>query len=232
VLDFGLVGVGRSKELSLTVSNAGGGILKGRATASRPFRLAGEKYSLRAGQSKSLTVRYQPSNAGTNTGSVLLSGGTPVHIALNGWARVPPKPPQKLRVVTPEDVRQADFIVRYNDERTSHVLKPRMTETFGKGEFLSIFEREGVQKLAATQPRREHAIIVLSKLALFFSFSGNVSRPEDDAWFRKLSVLVANLEKLGYGQLIFCTGDPDNEKELEGLPVVGIPQLEAVPSGG
>ena len=231
-LDFGLVGVGRTKDLTLTVYNAGGGILKGRATAPRPFRLSGGKYSLKAGESKSLTVRYQPSTVGTNTAAIVLSGGTPVQVALNGWARVPPKPPQKLRVVTPEDVRQADFIVRYNDERTSHVLKPRMIETFGEREFLAIFEREGVQKLAAAQPRRERAIIVLSKLALYFSFSGNVSGPEDDAWFRKLGALVATLEKLGYGQLIFCTGDPDNERELKGLPVVGIPQLGAAPSGG
>jgi hypothetical protein len=86
-LDFGLVGVGRSKDLKVTVRNAGGGVLKGIATVKPPSTVAGDSYSLRSGQSQSLTVRYRPTAEGTNNQSLLLTGGSAAIVPVMGSAR-------------------------------------------------------------------------------------------------------------------------------------------------
>jgi len=65
-LDFGLVPVGGSKDLNFTVQNTGGGTLDGSCTTDAPFSLPeGCAFSLLAGQSKQVKVRFSPPSVGT-----------------------------------------------------------------------------------------------------------------------------------------------------------------------
>jgi hypothetical protein len=133
-LDFGLVGVGRTKELAFTVQNVGGGVLKGKANVTGPFGVASDSYSLRSGQSASLTVRYTPTAEGTNRQSIVFSGeGSTATVPVIGSARIPPSPPGKLSVVSKRPERfaegeAADLIVRYYSDDTSYLLKPSMMD--------------------------------------------------------------------------------------------------------
>ena len=71
-LDFGAVSVGSSKDLILTVSNAGGGSLTGTASGTATFSVvSGGAFSLTAGQSQDVTVRFTPTTS-TAFGSQLL----------------------------------------------------------------------------------------------------------------------------------------------------------------
>ena len=216
VLDFGLVGVRRTKDLTVTVSNAGGGKLKGTATAASPFSVVGDAYALKAGQSKSLTVRYKPSAPGTNTGSILLSGGTPAQVLLTGWARMPPEPPGKLRVVTryvtEYEVKQADFILHYWSDLTSYVLKPPVMDRTVGAQFYSIYGRADVLKLAAARPGRALALIAVT----YFP---------DSAAEETVKLAWANdLQSLGYKEIIFCRGNPNKVDQIIGLEVLNGPQ--------
>ncbi|MBI4589188.1 MAG: choice-of-anchor D domain-containing protein [Candidatus Rokubacteria bacterium] len=70
-LNFGNVPVGSSADLDLTVKNAGGDVLMGSASTSAPFSIAsGGSYSLPAGQSQTVTVRFSPTAAGAFAGNV------------------------------------------------------------------------------------------------------------------------------------------------------------------
>ena len=116
-LQFGLVGVGRTKDLTLTVQNVGDGKLVGAATVEGPFTISGSKYSLRSGQSKVLKVRYRPTAEGTNSKLLVLSGETAVTVPVSGVARTPPPPPGKLKTTSRPALRfdeedAADFVAR------------------------------------------------------------------------------------------------------------------------
>ena len=212
-MDFGLVGVRRTKDLTLTVSNVGGGILKGTATAAGSFSIKGDNtYSLNGGQKKSLNVRYMPSAPGTNTDSIILSGGTTAQVLVTGWARMLPEPPQKLRVVTEAEVKLADFIVRYYDDRTSYMLKPPMKDRTAGADYYSICERADVLKLAAAQPGRELALVVIVHYP-----SSASEEPAKLAW-------ANDLQSLGYKGIIFCRGG-DKVDRIVGLEVRNDPQV-------
>src|SRR5439155_1176303 len=72
---FGGVRVGGSEDLTFTVQNTGGGVVSGTATAGAPFLVvSGGSYSLSAGQSQRVTVRFSPSSAGTFSSNVTFSG--------------------------------------------------------------------------------------------------------------------------------------------------------------
>ena len=210
VLDFGLVGVGRTKDLTLTVQNVGGGALKGTVAAAGPFSVVGGGYSLKGGQSKPLTVRYQPSSPGTNSGTLTFSGAGAAQVPVIGWARIPPPPPRNLRALTAEDEKQTDFIVRYTDDRTSYVLKPPMME----GQFRTICPRDRVLKAAADQPRRDQALVVLIHYTDL-----TLEQDVKVGW-------VKALEKLGYKRVLFCRSR--NGLEVIGLPVVGASQVTSL----
>ncbi|MDE2059384.1 MAG: IPT/TIG domain-containing protein [candidate division NC10 bacterium] len=78
-LDFGVILVGTSKDLTFTVTNTGGGTLTGSASASIPFSIVPpDSFSLTAGQSQNITVRFSPTSAGTFTSnvSVTSNGGS------------------------------------------------------------------------------------------------------------------------------------------------------------
>jgi len=85
-LDFGSVTAGQSKDLSLTVRNAGGGTLTGTAVTSSPFGVvSGASLSLGAGLSQTITVRFTPPQSGGYGGTLLVTtnAGTAT-VALGG----------------------------------------------------------------------------------------------------------------------------------------------------
>src|SRR5262249_52098997 len=62
-IDFGQVPVGQTKDLTLTVTNTGGGVLAGSVGPSTcsVFSFVGStSYSLGAGQSQAITIRFTP----------------------------------------------------------------------------------------------------------------------------------------------------------------------------
>jgi hypothetical protein len=83
-LDFGTVTVGSTRDLAFTISNSGGGTLDGAISetcADYSIVSGGGAYSLGAGQSRIVTVRFAPTSAGAHpctieTGSALCSDVT------------------------------------------------------------------------------------------------------------------------------------------------------------
>lgn len=74
-LNFGSIYVFNSADLDFTVKNTGGGVLIGTATASPPFSIvAGASYSLSAGQSQNVTVRFSPTSASSFASNVTFTG--------------------------------------------------------------------------------------------------------------------------------------------------------------
>ena len=64
-LNFGQVALGQSVDLTCTITNTGTGILTGSATTVPPFSLASsDTFTLPAGQSQSVVVRFTPDRAG------------------------------------------------------------------------------------------------------------------------------------------------------------------------
>lgn len=218
VLDFGLVGVGRTKDLSLTVRNAGGGVLKGTAAVEAPFAVTGDSYSLRSGQSQSFTVRYRPTAEGTNSQSLVFSGGSAGIVPVMGAARIPPQPPGNLRITTKRSRRfaeeeAADFVARYYSDEASYLLKPPMMD----GDFRSICDRPFMLKVARQQPRHELAVVVLTH----YPNSGDEETIKQ-AW-------VNDLKELGYQRVVFLRGR--NSMEVKGLAVLDDPQASAMSAG-
>ncbi|MCD5390662.1 choice-of-anchor D domain-containing protein, partial [candidate division NPL-UPA2 bacterium] len=66
LLDFGNVLVGKSRDLDFTVTNTGGGTLRGEATLpAGPFRIiSGSPFNIPAGQNATVTVRFSPTATG------------------------------------------------------------------------------------------------------------------------------------------------------------------------
>jgi hypothetical protein len=74
--DFGNVSVGGSADASFVVENTGTGTLTGQATTAAPYSIvAGGAYSLTAGQTQAVTVRFSPTAAQTFPGTVSFTGG-------------------------------------------------------------------------------------------------------------------------------------------------------------
>ncbi len=69
--DFGSVAVGSSADRTFTVQNTGGGTLTGSASTSAPYSvISGSPFSLAAGASQAVVVRFSPTATGTFTGNV------------------------------------------------------------------------------------------------------------------------------------------------------------------
>ena len=78
-------------ERTLTVKNAGGGILDGTATTDAPFAVvSGGSYSLSTGQSQTVTVRFSPASAQTFLANVNFTGGGGASVAVSGTGVIPP----------------------------------------------------------------------------------------------------------------------------------------------
>jgi uncharacterized protein YegP (UPF0339 family) len=79
-----------SVDRTFTVKNVGSGTLTGNASTTAPFTIvSGGSYSLTAGQSQAVTVRFSPPSAGAFSGSVSFTGGGGASIAVSG-AALPP----------------------------------------------------------------------------------------------------------------------------------------------
>ena len=74
--DFGTVTVGASADRTFAVQNVGTGTLTGAAKTAAPFSIvSGGTYSLAAGQTQTVTVRFSPTSADTFVGDVTFTGG-------------------------------------------------------------------------------------------------------------------------------------------------------------
>jgi len=79
-LDFSTVNVGYASNQTFTITNAGGGTLTGSTSEScAPYSIVsgGGSYSLEAGQSRAVTVRFAPTSTGTNNCFVSLGTSCP-----------------------------------------------------------------------------------------------------------------------------------------------------------
>ncbi|HEV8268684.1 MAG TPA: choice-of-anchor D domain-containing protein, partial [Thermoanaerobaculia bacterium] len=85
-LDFGGVLVGSSRDLSLTVRNKGTGVLTGSVSSGAPFSVvSGGSFSLGAGASQAVTVRFAPSGSGAASGAAsVASNGGNASVPLSG----------------------------------------------------------------------------------------------------------------------------------------------------
>ena len=91
-LSFGTVELGQSETRTFSVHNVGEGILSGSASVSAPYSIvSGGTYALSAGESQSVTVRFEPSMVGTHSATLSLSGGGGGIVNLTGHARLPPE---------------------------------------------------------------------------------------------------------------------------------------------
>lgn len=88
-LSFGYVPMGSMKDLILTVKNTGSDwSVTGNVTTEHPFSIvSGGNYSLGPGQSRSVTVRYEPKSKGPHTGVVALTGGSGATVQLTGTTK-------------------------------------------------------------------------------------------------------------------------------------------------
>ncbi|HSC96833.1 MAG TPA: S8 family serine peptidase [Burkholderiales bacterium] len=90
VLDFGTVNANAFFDRAFTVQNAGSGTLTGSASTAAPFAIqSGASYSLSAGQSQTVTVRFSPTTVGTISGTVNFTGGGAASKVVTGVV-VPP----------------------------------------------------------------------------------------------------------------------------------------------
>ena len=85
--DFGAVQVGGTTDLTFTVQNVGTGTLAGAASVGAPFSVvSGSNYSLTAGQTTNVTVRYSPQAAGSDSNNVSFTGGGEARRPVTGSA--------------------------------------------------------------------------------------------------------------------------------------------------
>jgi M6 family metalloprotease-like protein len=83
--DFGSIQLATTADLSFTVQNTGGATLSGTASVPAPFTIvSGSPYSLTANQTTTVTVRYSPISAGTNSQNVTFTGGGGASAAVSG----------------------------------------------------------------------------------------------------------------------------------------------------
>jgi hypothetical protein len=85
-LDFGTVTVGQSKDLSLTVRNTGNAPLTINSVASSNPRFAvaspAVPFNVAAGSQQALTIRFSPTTAGSQTGTLTIASNDPARASL------------------------------------------------------------------------------------------------------------------------------------------------------
>jgi len=85
--DYGGVAVGATADRSFTVRNFGGGTLVGTASVAAPFSVvSGGSYSIPAGQTTTVVVRFAPTQAGSYNEIVIFTGGGGVTAPVSGSA--------------------------------------------------------------------------------------------------------------------------------------------------
>jgi hypothetical protein len=218
VLDFGLVAVGRTSNLTLKLQNVGEGILTGMVAVAAPFSVDPRNYSLSSGASQLLTVRYAPTAPETNSQWMVFSGASTATAAVTGYARQRPQPPSKLKVKPPvfASEAQADFIIRHYSDATSYVLKPRKMRakvmgTRGEVEFFEPCSRADVLRAAIDQGRQELAVVVL----VFYPGGAMIDESVKQNWDRELKAL-------GYQRVVFLRG-ANKTTQVNGLVILESP---------
>src|SRR5215469_882347 len=99
-LNFGIIGVGRTKDLVVTIENAGGGTLAGSASAKDYFSVvSGGTYNLTNHQSQKVTIRYNPKTVGDFSQTVSFTGAGNLSVSAHGKAGIPPAAPQNVHIV-------------------------------------------------------------------------------------------------------------------------------------
>lgn len=85
ILSFGPVLTNTTSDLPFIVQNIGGGTLAGTVSAQTPFSVvSGGSYSLSAGQSQTVTVRFAPGALGSAVGTVTCTGGGGTTVSVSG----------------------------------------------------------------------------------------------------------------------------------------------------
>jgi photosystem II stability/assembly factor-like uncharacterized protein len=83
--DFGKVGIGSTADRTFTVQNIGQGTLSGSASTSAPFSvITGGTYSLGAGASQSVVVRFAPGSVGVFSSGVTFTGASSLSRLVSG----------------------------------------------------------------------------------------------------------------------------------------------------
>jgi uncharacterized protein YegP (UPF0339 family)/subtilisin-like proprotein convertase family protein len=102
-LAFGDTAPGATRDLALTVTNIGIGTLAGSASVSGgPFSVVGtSSYSLGAGASAVLSVRFAPASAGDFTATLALTGAAGASVPLSGRGVSPPSLTPSATTVAP-----------------------------------------------------------------------------------------------------------------------------------
>jgi hypothetical protein len=120
-LSFGTVFTGAGAEQIVTVRNAGAGTLTGQASVTGAgFSLVGSStYSLGAGGTALLTVRFEPSVAGASTGALTLTGAGGALVPLGGTGELPPATP--VLEVSPQSLSFGAVAVGSSADRVLHV---------------------------------------------------------------------------------------------------------------
>ena len=89
-LNFGSILTNTVTTQTLSVQNGGSGTLAGSASVAAPFSIvSGGVYSLGAGQSQTVTVRYAPTAAGANNQTMTFTGGGGATVSVSGTATNP-----------------------------------------------------------------------------------------------------------------------------------------------
>ncbi|GMW02314.1 MAG: hypothetical protein AMXMBFR84_34500 [Candidatus Hydrogenedentota bacterium] len=91
--DFGDVQVGQCAQHNFTVKNVGGGTLSGTASVQAPFSIfSGATYSLGAGQSQTVVIRFCPTATGAFSRNASFTGGGGASVPLSGDGVAVPVP--------------------------------------------------------------------------------------------------------------------------------------------
>ena len=134
--DFGDVPVGSSEDRTFTVQNVGSVAVGGNATADAPFQVvSGGAYSLSAGQSQRVTVRFSPTSTGRFGGSVIFSGTRGVTRGVTGAGiSVSPMAPSDLSAaaVSTRQITLAWQDHSYNETEFRIERKPGPGGAFGQ----------------------------------------------------------------------------------------------------
>ena len=86
-LDFGILPVGATNNLTLTVQNTGTGTLTGSASVPAPYRvISGGNYSLGSNQSQTVTVQFSPTTPGVSNQTIAFTGGNGASASFTGTA--------------------------------------------------------------------------------------------------------------------------------------------------
>jgi hypothetical protein len=96
-IDFGALEVGLSATETLTITNEGQIVLEGAASTSPPYSIvSGQTYAIFPGASHQVGVRFTPTESGTATGSLSLSGGGGATVQLLGTGLAEDEPALSL----------------------------------------------------------------------------------------------------------------------------------------